>query len=432
MTDSAPNVTPVEEIESAVRDSLGAEYRIERTLGQGGMSIVFLAEELSLARRVALKVFPQALAIEKSAADRFRHEARIAASLEHPHIAPIHRFGAASGFLWYAMKFINGHSLAETLQQVGRMDLYSVLSLAEQMAGALDCAHRHGIVHRDMKPSNVMLDDDSWAFVCDFGVAKRRDTKLTQTGGTLGTPAYMSPEQLYGRPLDGRSDQYSLAVMLFELLAGRHPFPSESVAELVQMHCTAPPPPLSELRPDVPQRLVLGIQRAMSKEPEERFDSVITFLTAIGGRRPPRAPQPRVSVQVTEAVTQRLPVTPPPAGWRRAASLLGAAGLGVVATWAVMSFTPLGAMIRPTVVVTPDSAPPVPLPAHLTINSVPWGTVYIDGDSVGNTPVFDLTVSAGTHRLRILRQGYLPVERTLDLTSGQALRLTDITLKRAP
>ena len=320
MNDAAPNPTPVEEIEAAVREALGAEYRVERILGQGGMSVVFLAEELSLGRPVALKVFPQALAIEKSAADRFRQEARIAASLDHPHIAPIHRFGVAPGFLWYTMKFINGRSLAELLREVGRMDLYSVLGLAEQMASALDCAHRHGIVHRDMKPANVMLDDNSWAFVCDFGVAKAQNTKLTQTGGTIGTPAYMSPEQLYGRPLDGRSDQYSLAVVLFELLAGQHPFPADSVAELVQLHCTAPPPPLSQIRAELPERLVLGIQRAMAKDPTERFESVIAFLTAIGGRRPPRPPKPRVSTHVTEAVTERLVVAPPPAETARPAA----------------------------------------------------------------------------------------------------------------
>jgi predicted Ser/Thr protein kinase len=422
--------TPVEEIESAVRDALGEEYRIERTLGQGGMSVVFLAEELSLGRPVALKVFPQALAIEKSASDRFRHEARIAASLEHPHIAPIHRFGVGPGFLWYTMKFINGRSLAETLREVGRMDLYSVLSLAEQMASALDCAHQHGVVHRDMKPANVMLDNNSWAFVCDFGVAKAQNTKLTQTGGTIGTPAYMSPEQLYGRPLDGRSDQYSLAVVLFELLAGHHPFPADSVAELVQMHCTAPPPPLSQTRADLPERVVLGVQRAMSKDPDARFDSVISFLTAIGGRRPPRAPQARVSVQVTEAVTERLPVTLPAARWRRAAALVGAAGLGVVGTWALLSFTPMGKLRRAGgSALAPDSAG---APGHLWVNSDPWGVLYIDGDSVGNTPVFNVTVPAGTHRLRVQQRGYLPVEDTVDVKPGQELRLTAIVLKRAP
>jgi serine/threonine protein kinase len=435
MSKSAPDPSAVQEIESAVRSALGGEYRIERMLGQGGMSVVFLAEELGLARPVALKVFPQALAIEKSAADRFRQEARLSASLDHPHIAPIHRFGVGPGFLWYSMKYINGRTLAETLKEVGRMDLYSALSLAEQMASALDCAHRHGIVHRDMKPANVMLDDDSWAFVCDFGVAKTQDTKLTQTGGTIGTPAYMSPEQLYGRPLDGRSDQYSLAVVLFELLAGHHPFPVDSVAELVQMHTTAPPPPLSESRADVPERLVLGLQRAMSKDPADRFDSVITFLSAIGGRRPPRPPQPRVSAHVTEAVTERLQLPPAPSRWRRAASLVGAAGLGVVATWAVMSFTSVGSLMRVgTAPAAPDSAAPTapPLPAHVTVNSTPWGALYIDGDSVGNTPKLDLTVPPGTHVLRIQRKGYQAVERTLTLTSGQSLRITDIVLKRAP
>jgi predicted Ser/Thr protein kinase len=431
MSDVAPNPTPVEEIEAAVRDALGAEYRIERILGQGGMSVVFLAEELSLGRPVALKVFPQALAIEKSAADRFRQEARIAASLDHPHIAPIHRFGLAPGFLWYTMKFINGRSLAELLREVGRMDLYSVLSLAEQMASALDCAHRHGIVHRDMKPANVMLDDNSWAFVCDFGVAKTQNTKLTQTGGTIGTPAYMSPEQLYGRPLDGRSDQYSLAVVLFELLAGQHPFPADSVAELVQLHCTAPPPPLSQLRADLPERLVQGIQQAMAKDPAERFDSVITFLTAIGGRRPPRPPQPRVSTHVTEAVTERLALAPPRSGWRRAVPLLGGAVLGAAATVAVLRLTPASGLMRAGAVrVAPDSV--AAAPGHLWVNSRPWGALYIDGDSVGETPVFNVTVRAGTHRRRVQQRGYLPVEDTVDVKPGQELRLTDLVLKRAP
>ena len=431
MSDAAPTPTPVDEIEAAVRDALGAEYRIERILGQGGMSVVFLAEELSLGRPVALKVFPQALAIEKSAADRFRQEARIAASLDHPHVAPIHRFGVAPGFLWYTMKFINGRSLAELLREVGRMDRYSVLSLAEQMASALDCAHRHGIVHRDMKPANVMLDDNSWAFVCDFGVAKAQDTKLTQTGGTIGTPAYMSPEQLYGRPLDGRSDQYSLAVVLFELLAGQHPFPADSVAELVQLHCTAPPPPLSEIRGDLPDRLVRGVQRAMSKDPAERFDSVITFLTAIGGRRPPRPPQPRVSTQVTEAVTERLAVAPPPPRWRRAVPLAGGAVLGAVATVVLLWFTPAGNVMRTGAApAAPDSV--AAAPGHLWVNSRPWGALYIDGDSVRNTPVFNLAVRAGTHRLRIQQRGYLPVDTTVDVQPGQELRLTNIVLQRAP
>jgi serine/threonine-protein kinase len=431
MDDPVPAPSAVDEIESAVRDALGAEYRIERPLGRGGMSVVFLAEELALERLVALKVFPQALAIEKSAADRFQREARIAASLEHPHIAPIHRFGIAPRFHWYSMKFINGRSLAETLREVGRLDMFSVLSLTEQTASALDYAHRHGIVHRDMKPANVMLDGNSWAYVCDFGVAKAQDTKLTQTGGTLGTPAYMSPEQLYGRPLDGRSDQYSLAVVVFELLAGRHPFPADSVADIVHMHCTAPPPLLSEIRPDLPERLVHGVARAMSKDPADRFESVITFLTAIGGRRPPQAPQARVSVEVTEAVTERLPLPAPTRSLRRHLPLLTGAALGAVATWVAVSFTPIGQLLPVERQAATETAP-AGAPGRVWINSEPWGHVYIDGDSIGITPVFDRTVAAGEHLLRIQRDGYVPVERRFDLAPGQELRLTDIELTRAP
>ena len=431
MSDAPTTPTAVDQIESAVRDALGAEYRIERLLGQGGMSVVFLARELSLDRLVALKVFPQTLAIETSSADRFHHEARIAASLEHPHIAPIHRFGIAPGFQWYTMKYINGRSLAETLKEVGRLDMYSVLSLTEQAASALEYAHQHGIVHRDMKPANVMLDGNRWAYVCDFGVAKVHNTKLTQTGGTLGTPAYMSPEQLYGRTLDGRSDQYSLAVVVFELLAGRHPFPGDSVADIVQMHCTAPVPLLSEIRPDLPERLVQGVARAMSKDPAARFDSVVSFLTAIGGRRPPQAPQPRTPAHVSDAVTERLLLAEPSPPTRRYLPLLAGVGLGAVATWAALSFTPIG-KLRGVGGDAATAAAPASAPGHVWISSNPWGQVYIDGDSIGITPVFNLTVTAGTHVLRIQRAGFLPAERQFELTPGEELRLTDIELQRAP
>jgi len=430
MSDTEPGLTAIDEIDSAVRAALGNEYRIDRVLGRGGMSVVFLAEEIVLKRPVALKVFPLTLALEKSASERFRQEAQIAAALDHPHIAPIHRFGEASGFLWYAMKYINGSSLAETLREVGRLDRYSVLSLAEQTASALDYAHRHGIVHRDMKPANIMLDESNWAYVCDFGVAKVSDTKLTQSGGTIGTPAYMSPEQLYGRPLDGRSDQYSLAVMVFELLAGQHPFVAESVADIIHMHCTAVPPLLSDFRPDLPDRLVHGVARAMSKEPDDRFDSVVTFLTSIGGRRPPQAPQPRVSTQVTEAITERIDATPPRGTARPYLLLALGAVAGGLATWATVSFTPLGTVMLPGSEVAPAAA--APEIGHLYVNTDPWGALYIDGTHVGNTPAINLTLAAGPHVLRIEREGYAPHEQDFALTAGQELRITDIVLRRVP
>jgi hypothetical protein len=193
------------------------------------------------------------------------------------------------------------------------------------------------------------------------------------------------------------------------------------------MHCTAPPPPLSEVRPDLPERLVQGVLRAMSKDPAARFDSVVGFLTAIGGRRPPQAPQPRISIQVSEAATERLPVSP--ARPRRYLPLLAGAGLGAVATWTAMSFTPLGQWLQLGRDAATAAADP---PGHVWINADPWGQVYIDGDSVGRTPVFNLTIGAGTHLLRIQKAGYLPLERQFEVAPGQQLRLTNNSLQRAP
>ncbi len=421
-----PNPT---DIEAAVRSALGEEYRVDHVLGRGGMSVVFLAQELGLKRLVALKVCPLKLALEESAADRFRQEAQIAASLDHPHVAPIHRFGVASGFLWYTMKYIRGSSLDETLRKLGRLGLHSVLSLTEQTASALDHAHRHGIVHRDVKPGNVMLDDNSWAYVCDFGVAKAGDIKLTQTGGTIGTPAYMSPEQLYGKPLDGRSDQYSLAVMTFELLTGRHPFVADSVAEIINMHCTTAPPRVSEFRSDLPDRVSDGVARAMAKDPEQRFESAIDFLVAIGGRRPPRAPQSRQSLQASEAVTERMDYAPTTTAPSRPARHV-TWGLGAVAValliWAGAIVTRGAAPVTPPGTVEPAAF------ARLWVNATPWGDLYIDSVHVGRTPGIDLPVGPGSHVVRIERDGYVPVERRFQLAPGEELRLTDIVLQRVP
>jgi serine/threonine-protein kinase len=157
----------------------------------------------------------------------------------------------------------------------------------EQVASALHYAHDRGVVHRDVKPANVMIDENGWAVVCDFGVAKAFGAvQLTQTGGTMGTPTHMSPEQLYGQPLTGRSDQYSLAIMTYECLAGKSPFPGDSLGEVLRQHCLEPPPRLFDSRPDIPPQMSDALVRAMSKNPEERFDSVLDFVVALGGRRP--------------------------------------------------------------------------------------------------------------------------------------------------
>ena len=251
------------------------------------MSLVYLAHEVELNRFVALKVLPLELALGTESAERFKREAKIAASLDHPHIVPIHQIGSRSTFLWFTMKFVRGHSLAELIADRGPLDLVECLRLVEQVASALHYAHDRGVVHRDVKAANVMIDENGWAVVCDFGVAKAfGSVQLTQTGGTMGTPSHMSPEQLYGQPLTGRSDQYSMAIMTYECLAGKPPFPGDSLGEVLRQHCLEPPPRLSDSRPDIPPHVSDALIRAMSKKPEQRFDSVSDFVVALGGRRP--------------------------------------------------------------------------------------------------------------------------------------------------
>ena len=275
------------QVEKSIRRAFRPQFRMEGLLGRGGMSLVYLAHEVELNRFVALKVLPLELALGTEAAERFKREAKIAASLDHPHIVPIHQIGSRSTFLWFTMKFIRGHSLAELIADRGPLDLVECLGFVEQIASALHYAHDRGVVHRDVKPANVMIDENGWAVVCDFGVAKAfGSVQLTQTGGTMGTPSHMSPEQLYGQPMTGRSDQYSLAITTYECLAGKPPFPGDSLGEVLRQHCLEPPPRLSDNRPDTPPQVSDALVRAMSKKPEERFETVLDFVVALGGRRP--------------------------------------------------------------------------------------------------------------------------------------------------
>ena len=431
----------VDEADLAIRKALEDDFRLEGFLGQGGMSVVFLARELNLNRLVALKVLPTRLAKESSGVERFKQEAMIAASLDHPNIIPIHRFGSTPRCLWYTMKYIRGRSLAELLHDVGPLPLHDCFGMIEQVAGALDYAHRRDIVHRDMKPANVMLDENGWAYVCDFGVAKALgNPRLTQTGGTLGTPLYMSPEQLYGKELDGRSDQYALGVLTFELLAGRNPFAAESVGEIVQNHLNVEPPSISSFRPDLPPRVAAGLARAMSKQPDDRFPDVIEFLTAMGGRRPRRSPPShRVETAAGSATTEPIRKSEPHRRPRRrwipvvaAAALVVAAGVGSVR--ALGSWTPAMQPESLTVAAGPAAEPesppqPVLAPGLLWISAEPWADVIIDGVRVGRTPVIGVPIAPGYHQLRLEHDGYEALNRTINMEADGEVRLTDLRLQ---
>jgi TolB-like protein len=268
-------------------DRLGA-FRIEREVGRGGMAMVYLARDTRHDRLVALKVLDRELS-STLGADRFIRETAIAARLNHPHILPLFdsgllEAGAAEPVLYYAMPYVDGRSLRERLREEPRLPIAAALAIALQVAEALDHAHQHGIVHRDIKPENVLLAGEH-AFVADFGIALAVDAaggeRLTRTGLSLGTPAYMSPEQATTGRLDGRSDLYSLGCMLYEMLAGRPPFIGATAQAVLAQHAVGVVPLLRTLRSSVPLALERVITRSLAKHPGDRFAAAREFAAAL-------------------------------------------------------------------------------------------------------------------------------------------------------
>ena len=268
-----------------LQDALSGRYRIERTLGGGGMATVFLAEDLKHHRRVAIKV----LSPEVAAAigpKRFLREIETVAKLTHPHILPLHDSGAADGLLFYVMPYVEGESLRDRLTREKQLPLDDALRIAREVSDALGYAHAHGLVHRDIKPENVLLESGH-AVVADFGIARTvtatGEEKLTTTGVAVGTPTYMSPEQAAGSgDVDGRSDLYSLGCVLYEMLAGQPPFMGPTAVSLAYQHLNLTPRPVTELRPAVPAVVAAALQRALAKTPADRFNPVALFGEALG------------------------------------------------------------------------------------------------------------------------------------------------------
>jgi eukaryotic-like serine/threonine-protein kinase len=277
----------------AVAAALADRYRIERQLGQGGMAVVYLAEDLKHHRQVAIKVVRPELA-GVLGAERFLREIEIAAGLHHPHILPLYDSGEArpasggTGVLFYVMPYVDGQSLRDRLNRERQLPIDEALRIAREVADALSYAHGRGIVHRDIKPENILLDAGH-AVVADFGIARAVSAaggdELTATGITLGTPAYMSPEQAAGgTELDGRSDLYSLACVLYEMLAGQPPFTGPTAASVIHQHIAAAPPTITYIRPAVPAELAGTLARALAKTPADRFNPVAQFAEALNPR----------------------------------------------------------------------------------------------------------------------------------------------------
>src|SRR5688572_2305545 len=265
------------ELIEQLQTTLGDGYRITSELGGGGMSRVFVAEEIELSRKVVVKVLPPDLAAGLNV-DRFRREIQMAARLQHPHIVPLLSAGAKDGLLYYTMPFIQGETLRGRLSRSGELPVADALRILREVADALDYAHSNGIVHRDIKPENVLLSGHH-ALVTDFGVSKALsaatgEVNLTSIGVALGTPSYMSPEQATADPMaDHRSDIYSLGVMGYELLAGSPPFAGKNPQQVLAAHVTETPVPITKHRANLPPALVTVIMRCLEKKPADRFQS---------------------------------------------------------------------------------------------------------------------------------------------------------------
>ncbi len=272
-----------------------AGYRIETRVGDGSTGEVYTALDTSLDRRVALKVLRPDLARDDRFRERFLRESRVAASLEHPNIVPIHAVGEEGDVLFIAMRYVDGRDLGEILDQAGRLDPERTLALLAQVASALDAAHDRGLVHRDVKPGNILVarhGDREQAYLCDFGLAKHASTVTSLTGerSVFGTVDYLAPEQIEGRPVDGRIDVYGLGCVLYECLAGTPPFARENELAAIVAHLREPPPRLTEQREDLPAAIDEVVARALAKDRDERYatcgDLMLATATALAGEAP--------------------------------------------------------------------------------------------------------------------------------------------------
>ena len=292
--------------------ALEGRYRIDRELGEGGMAMVYLADDLRHERKVALKVLKPELAAVVGA-DRFLAEIKTTANLQHPHILPLFDSGEADSFLFYVMPYVEGESIRELITKEKQLGVKDALSITRKVSDALDYAHEHGVVHRDIKPGNVLLSERGEPLVADFGialaVAQAGGGRITETGLSLGTPHYMSPEQATGdRDVDARSDVYALGCVLYEMLSGRPPFSASTAQGVLVQILTTDPPSITGLRRTVPLHVEGVLARALEKLPADRFKSAAEFTRALDDETFVYAPRPMATDPGRPAVQAPAPV----------------------------------------------------------------------------------------------------------------------------
>ena len=384
-------------------------YRIINQVGKGGMATVYKAYQPSVDRYVAIKVLPSQLAESKEFAARFQQEARIIAKLEHPHILPVFDYGESDGVAYFVMRYMDAGTLKERMIEGRPLPLHEIDRLFTQLAEALSYAHSRGIVHRDLKPANVLIDAQGNVFLTDFGIAKLLESaspRLTQTDAIMGTPAYISPEQAQGHPVDQRSDIYSLGIILYEIVTGSVPFTAETPLAVLFKHISDPLPPPSLVRPDIPPVVEQVLLKALAKDPRDRFGTAAEFVAAweraLQAREtmkhaPEAATVPPPST--TGAPPQRKPVPLPkpaskpglPTAWIVgclvvACAVFGLGGVALMASNLRSSPTPTLTALPPTetVISIPPTATEAPLPTA-TIPVIHVGNVLLEDDFSGDS-----------------------------------------------
>ena len=464
-------IEEADELLARVRRVFDGEYEVESELARGGMAIVYRATEPSLRRSIALKVLRPDIGLSVAAAERFKREAQTVASLDHPNIIPVYRIGQVGGLFHIAMRFVEGRSLDVILDTQGALPVPVTLAVLREAARGLAFANERGIVHRDVKAANILIDTDGHVLVSDFGVALRvSDVTLTAAGTIIGTPSYMSPEQCAGRRAGPQSDQYSLAVVGFQMLAGSTPFHSETLAGIMQHHFFTPPPDLRLARQDIPPDLLGIISRALNKDAGKRFGSTGEMLSALEAipfsdsdrRASQRAlrdlARGRETPRITTGTLPALPDMPtlsvadaarPALRGRRTIGYAAAAAV-VLAVGGWFLYRSIGTSSAAGVSATPprDSAPPptappatppavVPVARPVTaatgklriLTSPPSAEILVDGRRVGVGSVVDLRVLPGTRQLRVQAAGYAPWDTTIVVQTGVTHTLGRVTLR---